>query len=583
MKKVHMLLAFLLILFFAGCGSGGGSGSDPVPPPSSSEKAITAFSLNGVSGIINESGKTIEISVPFGADVTDMVAAFTTTGTSVKVGSIIQESGVTANNYTLPVIYTVTAADATTQNYTVTVTVATSSAKAITAFALNSVVGTINETSKTVTVVMPSGMSVTNLVATFTTTGVSVKVGSIIQESGATANNYTLPVIYTVTAADATTQNYTVTVTVATSSAKAITSFSLNGAMGTINQTSKAIAVVMPYGTSVTNLVATFTTTGVSVKVDGAEQKSGTTAHNFTNPVVYTVTAADASTQDYTVTVTVAAPPSPSSRKEITAFSLNGAVGIINQTSKTIAVYLPCGTDLTALKATFTTTGVSVKVGSLLQISGSTENDFSSPLTYTVTAANDTIQDYIVTVTLAGSISGQVSGNRLSGVTITLSGDGSASTTTDSSGYYSFDQVACDSYTITPSLSGYYFILSKRDIIVSGAMGDQNFTSESNIDYAGTYYGELRFGPHSVDIRMVISGYSEASLSGTFEDLEYGYGLILLSSGYISGNTFYAEGYNADSSTSLVAEGTFSADGLTLSGNGHTGDGINGTFTVTKE
>jgi len=35
-------------------------------------------------------------------------------------------------------------------------------------------------------------------------------------------------------------------------------------------------------------------------------QASGTTANNFTNPVTYTVTAADASTKAYLVTVTVA-------------------------------------------------------------------------------------------------------------------------------------------------------------------------------------------------------------------------------------------------------------------------------------
>lgn len=50
---------------------------------------------------------------------------------------------------------------------------------------------------------------------------------------------------------------------------------------------------------------ATFTTTGISVTVGATPQVSGTTANDFTNPVVYTVTAADGSTQDYTVTVGV--------------------------------------------------------------------------------------------------------------------------------------------------------------------------------------------------------------------------------------------------------------------------------------
>ena len=41
-------------------------------------------------------------------------------------------------------------------------------------------------------------------------------------------------------------------------------------------------------------------------------QISGTTANNFTSPVTYTVTAADSSTQNYTVTVTIASPLSGS-------------------------------------------------------------------------------------------------------------------------------------------------------------------------------------------------------------------------------------------------------------------------------
>ena len=50
-------------------------------------------------------------------------------------------------------------------------------------------------------------------------------------------------------------------------------------------------------------LVATFTTTGASVKV-GSRPGERHDANDFTNPVTYTVTAADASTQDYVVTVT---------------------------------------------------------------------------------------------------------------------------------------------------------------------------------------------------------------------------------------------------------------------------------------
>ncbi len=87
-------------------------------------KEITAFSLLGVNGVI--SGSNIAVVLPSGSNVSSLIAAFTVTGTSVKVGNTIQTSAITANDFTNPVIYTVIALDGSTTNYTVTVTVATS-------------------------------------------------------------------------------------------------------------------------------------------------------------------------------------------------------------------------------------------------------------------------------------------------------------------------------------------------------------------------------------------------------------------------------------------------------------------------
>lgn len=69
--------------------------------------------------------------------------------------------------------------------------------------------------------------------------------------------------------------------------------------------TGTAIALTVPAATVVTALIASFGSTGATVKVGATPQVSGTTANNFTSPVVYTVTAQDGSTQTYTVTVTV--------------------------------------------------------------------------------------------------------------------------------------------------------------------------------------------------------------------------------------------------------------------------------------
>lgn len=68
------------------------------------------------------------------------------------------------------------------------------------------------------------------------------------------------------------------------------------------------IKVTVPAGTVLTALEPTFTTNGSSVTVAGAVQTSGVTAQDFTSPVVYRVSAQDASTTDYTVTVQIAKP-----------------------------------------------------------------------------------------------------------------------------------------------------------------------------------------------------------------------------------------------------------------------------------
>ncbi|WP_127534445.1 DUF4073 domain-containing protein, partial [Paenibacillus kobensis] len=87
------------------------------------------------------------------------------------------------------------------------------------------------------------------------------------------------------------------------SSEKAITGFSFNGltpaVAGTVNETAKTVTVTVPHGTNVASLVPTITHTGASVSPNSG------TVQNFTNPVTYTVTAADSTTQQYTVTVTV--------------------------------------------------------------------------------------------------------------------------------------------------------------------------------------------------------------------------------------------------------------------------------------
>ena len=86
----------------------------------------------------------------------------------------------------------------------------------------------------------------------------------------------------------------------ATTPAKGITSFSINGIAGAVNNTTNTITITMPRGTDVTKLTPTISTNGVKSLTPG----SGETV-NFTNSVNYTATMEDGSTKTYTVTVYV--------------------------------------------------------------------------------------------------------------------------------------------------------------------------------------------------------------------------------------------------------------------------------------
>ena len=94
------------------------------------------------------------------------------------------------------------------------------------------------------------------------------------------------------------------------SHAKGITSFRfeaadnpvlLSDAEGTISGSD--IVIVLPYGTMVTSLKASFTASGETVTHGGFTHISGASANDFTEPVTYTATAIDGTTQDYTVTI----------------------------------------------------------------------------------------------------------------------------------------------------------------------------------------------------------------------------------------------------------------------------------------
>jgi len=187
--------------------------------------------------------------------------------------------------------------------------------------------------------------------------------------------------------------------------------------VGYIDETKKTISVDVPTGTDVTGLTP-------SLKVSPKASYAPVGPQDFTDPVIYTVTAEDGSTQDYTVTVT--AGPARSSAKAITAFSFANpdATGTIDEAEKTISVDVPYGTDVTSLTPSLT---ISPKAS----YTPDGPQDFTNPVTYTVTAENGSTQDYVVTVTIGPVVTGPCYIITGSGTTFTATKSGATIGTAD--------------------------------------------------------------------------------------------------------------------------------------------------------
>ena len=89
-----------------------------------SEKSITAFTFSGlgsgVSQVVDSANHTVTLVVPNGTDVTKLTPDISVSGSA----TISPDSGV-VQDFTKPIVYTITAQDGSTQDYTVTVKVAT--------------------------------------------------------------------------------------------------------------------------------------------------------------------------------------------------------------------------------------------------------------------------------------------------------------------------------------------------------------------------------------------------------------------------------------------------------------------------
>src|SRR6266403_4878819 len=172
----------------------------------------------------------------------------------------------------------------------------------------------------------------------------------------------------------------------------------------------------------------------------------------------------------------------------------------------------PVGTPITITGTNFGTTQGSSTV-TFNGISAGTATNWSSTSITVPVPAGATTGNVVVTVLSVASsgspftvtpsctnnctLSGTVTGPWVSGVTISLTGTASASTTTAANGTYSFANLATGSYTITPTLAGYNYTPTPPTIAISSntvqdfveTSATSSFSISGTITYAGSKIG----------------------------------------------------------------------------------------------
>lgn len=205
--------------------------------------------------------------------------------------------------------------------------------------------------------------------------GLSLTIGSVYTVTGFMAPYTTLWEIYPRNAADI--LNATATVT--------STAYTVNNTDGTITN----IPFSATYSQFEANIAFPSGSTHKFYLSDGVTETTTMATGN-----ILSVTAQDGlTTKNYTITLN-----SISSAKDITAFSIGAYTGTITGTN--ISVVVSSTYDLSNLIATFTLSpGATAKVGNVAQVSGTTVNNFTNPVTYVVTAEDLSTQNWTVTIT----------------------------------------------------------------------------------------------------------------------------------------------------------------------------------------
>jgi photosystem II stability/assembly factor-like uncharacterized protein len=263
------------------------------------------FVSPAVTGTITTtgSGGNVNLTVPYGTNLTAIKAWFTLSDSAnAKVSNIKQNSNVTLNDFTSPLIYQVIAQDTTvSKTYIVYVKMGKSQSCDLLQYSLqspavNGVITTIGTTGGTVALTLPFGSGLSALVANFKVSdSATAYLQNVKQISGSSANNYKSILKYKVIAQDTNfSKIYDVSATVLKSDKAELFTYCLLSPAdtGVITKTTGGgfVNITVPFNTDLTNLTGVFTLSdSAKASVLSVAQKSGITNNNFTDTIPFLV------------------------------------------------------------------------------------------------------------------------------------------------------------------------------------------------------------------------------------------------------------------------------------------------------
>ncbi|MDR1631729.1 MAG: DUF5018 domain-containing protein [Dysgonamonadaceae bacterium] len=164
-----------------------------------------------------------------------------------------------------------------------------------------------------------------------------------------------------------------------------ITSFTINGVEGVIDQTKQTIHLLLPTNADLSGLKPVIAVSD-GATVTPSSEETVDFSNSETTPIVYKVVNKNRY-NTYKVRV-------ENVKAKITLFRINTCVGDIDEANRTISVFMPEGTDVTALVPT-----VQYTEGATISPADGTPVDFTNPVVYTLSYVDETFQ-YTVTVSL---------------------------------------------------------------------------------------------------------------------------------------------------------------------------------------